>query len=370
MNKVVLAFNGSIETSLCIHVLKKNYGAVVIAFCANIGQDEYLEPIGEQAVDLGADATYVSDLRERFTMEFIIPSFKAGARYQSGYLLSSALSRPLLVSELVRLAREEDAEAIAIGSTGLGNERARFEACLKSLAPDIKLIAPLEESGITSHAAICETARQAGIPFEVTRRFVYNIERNVWGASIDFTCGGDFFREPQEGIYVLTRNPTYAPDVPDTITIGFDAGVFDSVDGERYKPIRIIELLNRIGGKHGIGRMDVVEQRLSGRLTREIYEAPAATILYTAYAALEQLVLAPEMIQTIQTLSRIYADIIYHGQWFSSHREALDAFFDKAREHLTGTVRMRLFKGVATPIGRSSPFALSSDRTKHVREPV
>lgn len=357
MTKVVLAYSGSLDTAICLSYLKHIKGMKVYTFSANLGQPEYLEPLAEKAVDLGATAAHLADLREKFADNYILPCVRAGAVYEGGYHLFSALSRPLIVEELVAIAREEGCDYLAHGSRGIGNDRIRIEAAVKALAPDMQVLSPLEEIGLSSPEDDLAYARAHGIPFESERRTLYNIEQNMWGNDIQVRhC--DTWEETPRDTYILTVPPSETPARVTTIDVEYRQGIPVGVDGEELSLVKLIDRLQKIGGRCAIGRYDIIENRISGRKTREVYESPAATILYAGLKAIEDLCLEKEVLRLKEVLSRAYADFVYEGKWFSQVREGLDEFFKKIGDPLTGTVRMSLYKGALTVVGRKSPRSL------------
>jgi len=360
MKKVVLAYSGGLDTSVAIHWLKEKKGMQVITFSADIGQGAELERLAERARSIGAEAAFVSDLRDEFVNDYVFAALKANAQYQGGYLLATALGRPLIAKELVRLARREACEYVAHGCTGKGNDQVRFEVSIAALAPELKIIAPLREWELKSRQEEIEYASTHKIPVPVTKESPYSLDRNLWGLSIECGVLEDPWVEPPESAFQLTRSPEEAPDEPKYIEIGFDGGVPVSLDGKRLSGVELIETLGRVAGEHGVGRVDSVEDRLVGIKSREIYEAPAATVLHTAHRALESLTIARDLLQFKEILSQKYSQLVYDGLWFSETRKALDAFFDSANRWVSGTVRMRLFKGSAVAVGRKSPYSLYS----------
>jgi argininosuccinate synthase len=358
MPKVALAYSGSLDTTICVHYLRHVKGMKVYTFSANLGQPEYLEPLAERAVELGAAAAHLADLREKFARDYIFPCIRANAVYEQGYFLFSALSRPLIVEELVKIAEEEGCEYLAHGSRGIGNDMLRIENCIRAIAPHMRVLTPLVELGLRSPKDDLEYARRAGIRFESERQAVYNIEQNLWGNNIQLRDVKDTWEEPPKDTYLLTVPPEDAPARPTVLEIDFRNGEPVGVDGEEMGPVKLIETLNKIGGRCAVGRFDVVENRISGLKTREIYESPAAAILLTAHRALESITLEREVLHFKDSLSQRYADLVYEGKWFLSVREGLDAFFAKINERVTGTVRLSLCRGAIAVTGRKSAFSL------------
>ena len=323
-----------------------------------MGQPEYLEPLAERAVELGAAAAHLADLREKFAGEYILPCIRAHALYEQGYFLFSALSRPLIVRELIEIARDEGCEYIAHGSRGIGNDMLRIENCIRAVAPEMRVLTPLVELGLRNPHDDLEYARKNGIRFESEKQTVYNVEQNLWGNNIQLRDVRDTWEEPPKDTYILTSPPDEAPARPTTLEIEFRRGDPVAVDGEELGVVKLVETLNKIGGRCAVGRFDVVENRISGLKTREIYESPAAAILLTAHRALESITLEREVMHFKEPLSQRYADLVYEGKWFLPVREGLDAFFARINEKVTGTVRLALCRGALTVTGRKSPHSL------------
>jgi len=369
MSKVVLAYSGSLDTTICLHWLRTVKGMRVYTFSANVGQPEHLEPLSERALALGAVSAHIADLRDRFAWDFILPCIRAGTVYEQGYHLSSALSRPLIIQELVDLAQEEGCAMIAHGSRGLGNDSIRFRNCVRALAPDLQIIAPLHELGHDAPEDDLEYARAHDLPVESVRQTLFNIEENLWGANIQFR-GADPWATPPRETYRMTLPPENTPDTPTGLEIGFEKGIPVSLDGKPHAPVSLIQSLNRLGGAHGVGRADMIENRITGRKTREIYEAPAAEILAAAHRALENLVLERALLHFQEMVRIRYADLVYEGHWFTLLRESLDAFFARTQECVTGTVQCRLFRGRADVARVESTFSRLAQRdTTMIRMP-
>jgi len=361
MAKVVLAYSGGLDTSVAIHWLKATKDLQVITFAADLGQGVYLEPIGERALDIGAIAAHIIDLRERFVNEYVIPAIKANAIYEDGYLLATALGRPLIAAELVKLADEYKCEYVAHGCTGKGNDQVRFEASIRALSPRVKIIAPLREWQMKSRQEEIDYAIRNRIPIDVTHDTPYSLDRNLWGISIECGVLEDPWVEPPKDVYQLTADPEEAPNVPTYVEIGFEKGVPTSFDGQAMSTLKVIEQLGKVAGANGVGRTDLVENRLVGIKSREVYEAPAGTVVYRAHRALEALTLSKELAHLKDHLSKRYSQLIYDGLWFCETRRALDAFFDHSQQNVTGDVRVKLYKGTATVVGRKSPYSLYSE---------
>ncbi len=358
IRKVVLAYSGGLDTSVILKWLIERYGCEVIAFAADVGQQEDLEAVREKALKTGASKAYVLDLKEEFITDYCFRALKAQALYEGKYPLGTALNRPLIAKYLVKIALDEGADAVVHGATGKGNDQVRFEAGVMALAPHLKILAPVREWEFKSREEEIEYALKHNIPVEVTKDKPYSIDRNIWSISIECGVLEDPWQEPPEDAYLITKSPKDAPDEPLYLTIGFEKGVPVSIDGKGYNPVELVEELNRLGAEHGVGRIDMVENRLVGIKSREIYEAPGATILYAAHRELEAMCLDRETFRFKEYLSIKYADVVYYGLWFSPLREGLDAFMDKVNERLTGEVRVKLYKGQAVPVGRRSDKAL------------
>jgi len=360
MKKVALAYSGGLDTSVCIHWLQAKKGLDVIAFAADLGQAEDMEPLRQRALATGAQEAYVVDLREVFLTEYVFPALKANASYESGYLLNTALGRPLIAKELVRIALAHGCTCVAHGCTGKGNDQVRFEAAVASLAPNLEVIAPVREWEFKTREEELAYAREHDIPVNVNGRSLYSIDRNIWGLSVE--CGEleDPWNAPPDDAWQITQSPERAPNEPLALTIAFEKGVPVALDGNRMGPVELVSELNKMGAEHGVGRMDIVENRLVGIKSREVYEAPGATILHKAHRALEDLTLSKDVSRVKEYLSRRYSEIIYNGLWFTDYRGVLDAFFQATQEHVTGESRVRLYKGSCTVLGRQSPHSLYS----------
>jgi len=358
MAKVVLAYSGGLDTSICIPWLKEHKNVEVIAFSADVGQGEDLTPLPEKAKKSGAIDIRIVDLRERFINEYVWPALRAGALYGEGYLLATALSRPLIAAELVRIAEETGAEYVAHGCTGKGNDQVRIEAGVTALAPQLKVIAPLREWDLLTRDQEIEYAAERGIPVPVTKSSPYSYDRNLWGVAIECGVLEDPWERPPEDAYLMTKSPAEAPDEAVEVEIAFEQGIPVSLDGEALGGIDLIERLNALGGEHGVGRLDVIEDRLVGIKSREVYEAPAGAILDTAHKAVESLCLPKTVLEMQRALALRYGRLAYNGLWFCLLREALDGFFERTQAEVTGSARVRLYKGTVTPTGRKSDRTL------------
>jgi argininosuccinate synthase len=357
MERIVLAYSGGLHTSIAIPWLAENHDAEVIAVTLDIGQGRELADIRERALALGAVRAHVIDAREEFVREYILPTLQAGALYERQYPLATALSGPLVAKRLVEIARMEGARIVAHGCAGSGNDQVRLEVSVRALEPSLQVLAPARLWGMSRQEAI-DYARARSIPVPAAIQTAYSTDTNLWGRSI--ACGvlEDPWREPPEDIYTLTRAAQDCPDEPAYIEIDFEAGVPVRANGIAMSLLEIIESLETIAGAHGVGRIDMIENRLVGTQSREIYEAPAALVLHAAHKEIEKLVVARELDRLKQDLARTYADLVYNGLWFSQTREAVDAFVSTVQKRVTGSVRLKLFKGNLRVVGRKSPFAL------------
>jgi len=357
--RVVLAYSGGLDTSVIVRWLADR-GYEVITYTADVGQGEELSEIPEKAKASGAVEAVVEDVREEFAREYCLPTLRALALYEGKYPLSASLSRPLISKKLVDLAKKTGSDFVAHGSTGKGNDQVRFEVSVWALDPEIEVLAPVREWEFRAREDQVEYAKKHGIPVKVTRDKPYSIDRNLWGVSIE--CGPleDPWSEPPEDAYQITRSPEKAPDEPEYIEIGFEEGVPLSLNGERFENLYLlIDKLNEFGGRHGVGRIDMVENRLVGIKSREIYEAPGATILYEAYRELLSLVTDRFTYHRfLEFVPHTYAKLAYEGLWFSPLREALDAMTGTLARRVTGEVRIKLYRGTATVVGRKSPNSL------------
>ncbi len=370
MPRVLLAYSGSLNTTLAIPWLIQNKGYEVLTFAANLGYGEYLRTLGDHALDAGASSALIGDLSERFVSGYVLPALKANARYESGYFLAAALGRPLIAYELVRLAWEHGCEAVAHGCTERGNNQVRFETAIASLAPDLKVIAPIREWNLKSMADKQAFAKKCRLKVDFTGRELRHLDGNLWGISTQPEEASDLWKEPPESCFVLTVDPRKAPDEPVSVEIDFERGIPTAMDGQALTPLQMIESLNRLGGRSGVGRCDIIENRVIGLKTREIYEAPAATILYAAHQALEEITLPKDLTDFKAAASQHYANLIYRGLWYSEIRESLDSFFDTAQRTVTGQVRLELFKGTCRVTGRRSAWSLYDPSRKEPVDPA
>jgi len=358
MKKVVLAYSGGLDTSVILVWLKERYGCEVITFTADLGQEEELEGLEEKALSTGASKVYIEDLREEFLMEYAFPTMMAGAIYERQYLLGTSFARPITAKRQVEIAELEGADAVAHGCTGKGNDQVRFELTYKALNPRLKVSAPWREWDIRSREDALAYAEAHNIPVAATSRSIYSRDRNIWHMSHEGGILEDPWREPEEEMFTLTVSPEAAPDKPLYLQIDFKAGIPKRIDGVAYGAVELMTRLNELGGTHGVGRLDLVENRLVGVKSRGVYETPGGTILYTAHRGLETICLDRETLHYKDVIAPRYAQMVYYGQWFTPLREALAAFVHKTQEPVSGTVRVKLYKGSCTVAGRKSPYSL------------
>lgn len=358
IKKVVLAYSGGLDTSIIIPWLKENYGCEVVAMAADVGQGEELEPLEEKAIKTGASKIYIEDLKDDFVQNYVFPLLKAGAVYEGKYLQGTAIARPIIAKRLVEIAVAEGADAIAHGCTGKGNDQVRFEFTAKALAPQLKVIAPWREWDIKSRDEEIDYALARGITVPVSKEKPYSMDRNLWHISYEGGVLEDPDFEPQEDMFLLTVSPEKAPDKPTYVTIDFKQGEPVAVDGERMSPVALVQKLNDIAGANGVGRADLVENRLVGMKSRGVYETPGGTVLMCAHRELEYLTLDRDTMHYKELIAAKYAELVYYGLWFTPLREALDAFVSVTQQPVTGSVRLKLYKGNIIVSGRTSPNSL------------
>lgn len=356
--KIVVAYSGGLDTSVMVHWLKKNYDADIITFTGNLGQSKELDGLEEKALKSGASKVYIEDLTKVFLEEYAFPALKAGALYEGAYPMATSIGRPLLAKALVEIARKENAAMVAHGCTGKGNDQVRFEVSVGALAPDIKCIAPLRTWEFKSREEEIDYALANNIPIAATKNNPYSIDDNIWGTAIECGVLEDPMIEPPEDAFQHTVSPQNAPDEPEIVTIEFESGIPKSVNGKEMDSVSLVNLLNEIGGRNAIGRIDMIENRLVGIKSREVYEAPAATILHFAHKELERITLEKSVMHYKTLVAQEYANLIYNGLWFTPLREALQAFVDKTQEKVTGLVKLKLYKGNISIAGRTSPYSL------------
>jgi argininosuccinate synthase len=358
VNKVILAYSGGLDTSVILPWLRESYGCEVITFTANLGQgDEELLGLEEKALACGASKVFIVDLREEFLTEYAFPTMQAGAIYERLYLLGTSFARPVTAKHMVEIAEQEGADAVAHGCTGKGNDQVRFELTVKALNPLLTVIAPWREWDIRSREDALAYAKAHSVPI-AQKRSAYSRDRNIWHMSHEGGILEDPWAEPEEEMFHLTVAPQAAPHEPQYVTLDFENGMPIAVDGNAVGPVELLTYLNEIGGAHGVGRIDMVENRLVGMKSRGVYETPGGTILYTAHQGLESICLDRETLHFKELVSHRYAELVYYGQWFTPLREALAAFVAKTQDRVTGTVRLKLYKGSCTVVGRKSPFSL------------
>ena len=355
--RIVLAYSGGLDTSVAVPWLAEWYNAEVVCVTMDLGQGKELESVRERALAAGAVRAHVLDVREEFASQYILPALQAGAIYEGSYPLATALGRPLIARKLVEIAHIEGARSIAHGCTGKGNDQVRLDVSARALDPGIRVIAPAREWGMTRPDEI-EYARTRGIPVPVTVASPYSTDANLWGRSIECGVLEDPWVEPPDDVYTLTKDPSDCPDEPAYIELTFEQGMPVAVNGVSMPFTEIIASVSTIAGAHGVGRIDMVENRLVGIKSREVYEAPAAVVLHAAHRELESFVSPRDLSRIKQELALKYADLVYNGLWFSPVREAIDAFVATIQPRVTGTIRLRLFKGVCRVVGRQSPFGL------------
>ncbi len=362
MGKVVLAYSGGLDTSCAIQWIKENYGLDVICFSAFIGEVKDAKQLRKRALATGASKAYIVDLKAEFARDFILPALHAHAKYEDGYLLATSLGRPLIAKHLVEVAHREKAEYVAHGCTGKGNDQVRIEVGVRTLDSKLKIIAPLKEWSFKSREEEIEYAQSRNIPIQATKKSPYSIDKNIWGVAIEAGHLEDPWTEPSDESYMMTVPPSRAPKNPAYVTIDFKNGVPFRLNGKVMPLVSLIEKLNDIGGRYGVGRLDMIENRLVGIKSREIYEAPGASILMYAHESLEALVLDRELIHYKKVLSQKYAELVYYGLWFTPLKEALDAFFREHQKRVNGTVRLKLDRGHIIMAGRKSPNSLYQEK--------
>lgn len=359
---IVLAYSGGLDTSIIVPWLKEHYDASIVCVAGDIGQGDELEGVREKAIASGADECYIEDLRHEFVADFIWPTLRAGAIYGRKYLLGTSMGRPLLARRQVEVARRIGADALAHGCTGKGNDQVRFELTYAAFAPDLPVIAPWREWDIRSREDALVYAKKHNVPVTASREKIYSRDRNIWHISHEGGVLEDPAQPPPADLFMLTASPETAPDEPENVTIGFSKGVPVAVNGTFLDPVSILSTLNEIGGRHGVGRIDLVEDRLVGMKSRGVYETPGGTLLYTAHSELEQLILDRRTLAAKDLIAPRYADLVYEGRWWTTEREAYDAFVNVTQDRVTGGVTLRLYKGTVTIVSRASEYALYDER--------
>ncbi len=361
--KVVLAYSGGLDTSIIVRWLIEEYGYDVVCFCADLGQAEELTGLEEKAKKTGAVKAYIEDLREEFVRDYVFPMFRAGAIYESYYLLGTSIARPLIAKRMIEIARAEGADAISHGATGKGNDQVRFELTAYALSPDIKIIAPWREWKLGSREELIAYAKKHKIPVPVTKAKPYSSDRNLLHISFEGGILEDPWNEPTEEMFLLSVSPEKAPDKAEYVEVEFKAGNPVKVNGKKLSPAKLLETLNEIGGRNGVGRVDIVENRFVGMKSRGVYETPGGTILRHAHKAVESLTMDREVMHLRDSLVPQYAKLVYNGFWFAPEREALQTFMDEAQKNVTGTARLKLYKGNVVMAGRKSPKTLFDPET-------
>jgi len=359
---IVLAYSGGLDTSIIVPWLREHYDAEVVCVAGDVGQGDELDGLQAKALASGAKSCYVEDLREEFLTGFVWPTLRAGATYGRKYLLGTSMARPIIAQRQVAVAEKIGASVLAHGCTGKGNDQVRFELTYAALAPEMKVVAPWREWDIRSREDALDYAALHGIQVAATREKIYSRDRNIWHVSHEGGPLEDPNYEPTEDLFLMTRSPENAPARAEYVTIAFDEGTPVAVDGEALPPVALLERLNEIGGMHGVGRIDLVEDRLVGMKSRGIYETPGGTLLFAAHSELEQLVLDRRTLALKDALAPRYADLVYEGRWWTTERAALDALVDVTQQRVTGEVRLKLYRGTHTVAGRTSPFSLYDER--------
>jgi argininosuccinate synthase len=357
-NKIVVAYSGGLDTSVMVHWLKNHYDAEIITFTGDLGQTKELSGLKDKALKSGASKVYIQDLRKEFLEEYVYPSLKAGAMYEDAYPMATSIGRPLLAKALVDVALKEGANMVSHGCTGKGNDQVRFEVSVGALAPDLKIIAPLREWEFKSREEEIDYAKKNNIPVAATKENPYSIDENLWGTSIECGVLEDPMVSPPDDAFQSTLSPENANDSGDDVSIEFVEGIPVAVNGQEMESISLVKFLNVVGEKNAIGRIDLVENRLVGIKSREVYEAPAASILHFAHKELERLTLEKSVMHYKSIVAHEFSNLIYNGLWFSPLREALSAFVDKTQERVTGLVQVKLYKGTLRVMGRTSPYSL------------
>ncbi|MFC1617485.1 argininosuccinate synthase [Candidatus Margulisiibacteriota bacterium] len=363
INKIVLAYSGGLDTSVMIPWLKEHYNCEVIAFAADVGQGEELDPLNEKAIKTGASKIYIEDLKEEFVRDFVFPTMRAGAVYEDKYLLGTSFARPLIAKKQIEIAHREGADAVAHGATGKGNDQVRFELTFMALDPNIKIIAPWKDDKwmLRSREDAMAYAKERNIPIATNKKKkVYSEDRNIWHISHEGEELENPWNEPKD-LWAMSQNLEQAPDKAEYVEIEYEKGNPVKVNGKKLSPFQVVQTLNKIGGRHAIGQVDLVENRLVGMKSRGVYETPGGTIIYAGHQVVETLVLDKETYHYKQQIALKYADLVYNGQWYTPLRAALDAFVNSTQDKVTGTVRFKLYKGNVILAGVKSPYSLYSE---------
>ncbi len=356
--KVVLAYSGGLDTSVIIKWLIDKYDAEVIAFCADLGQEEDLKAVKKKALATGAKKVYVEDLREEFVRDYVFPMLRGNAVYESGYLLGTSIARPLIAKKQVEIAKREKASAISHGATGKGNDQVRFELAAYALKPDIEIIAPWRQWDLNSRKSLIKYAKKHGIPVPVTKKKPYSTDMNLLHISYEGGVLEDPWAEAPKDMYTMITPPEKAPNKPSYVTIEYEKGNPVAVNGKKLSPAKLLKKLNDLGGSNGVGRLDMVENRFVGMKSRGVYETPGGTLLHLAHRAVESLTLDREVLHMRDSLAPKYAELVYNGFWFAPERETLQAYMDNIQKSVTGTARLKLYKGSASVVGRKAPKSL------------
>jgi argininosuccinate synthase len=358
IKKIVLAYSGGLDTSVAINWLKETYNTEIIAFCADLGQGEDIEAIKEKALKTGASKVHIEDLKEEFVKDYIFPMLRGNAVYEGSYLLGTSIARPLIAKKQIEILEKEGAEAVAHGATGKGNDQVRFELTYYALKPDVKVIAPWREWPFNSRRSLIEYAERQGIPVTATKEKPYSIDRNLFHISYEGGILEDPWQEPPSEMYTMIAPPEKAPDMPVYIEISYEKGDPVAINSERMSPANMLGKLNSIAGENGIGRVDIVENRYVGIKSRGVYETPGGTVFHLAHRAIESIVLDREIMHLRDSLLSRYSELIYYGYWFSPERVAIQNLMDDIQKDVTGTVRIKLYKGNCYVVGRKSPNSL------------
>jgi argininosuccinate synthase len=358
VKKIVLAYSGGLDTSVAIEWLRETYHAEVIAFCADLGQGEDLKKVRQKALKTGASRAYVEDLREEFVAHYIFPMLRGNAVYEGSYLLGTSIARPLIAKKQIEIARKEKADAVAHGSTGKGNDQIRFELTYYALKPDIKVIAPWREWSFESRQSLIDYSEKHGIPVTATKEKPFSTDRNLLHISYEGGILEDPWAEPPQDMYTMIAPLDKTPDEAEYVEISFEKGDPVSINGRRFTPAKLLQKLNKTGGRHGIGRVDIVENRYVGIKSRGVYETPGGTLLHIARRAVQSITLDREATHLQDLLMPKYAELVYNGYWFAPERIALQKMFDEIQKDVTGTARLKLYKGNCIPVGRKSPCSL------------
>ncbi len=361
LDKVVLAYSGGLDTSVILRWLIENYKCEVVCFAADLGQGEELTGLEEKALATGASKLYVDDLQEEFVRDYVFPAYRANAIYENQYFLGTSLARPIISKRLVEIARIEGAQAVAHGATGKGNDQVRFELAVQALAPDLINIAPWREWDLNARSTLIEFAEKYDIPVPVTKKKLYSVDRNLLHISFEGGMLEDPWTEAPDETFILARRPEDAPDKPCYVEIEYENGDPVAVDGERLSPARLLARLNEIGGEHAVGRVDLVENRYVGMKSRGVYETPGGALIRASHLAVESITMDREVMHLRDSLIPRYAEMVYYGYWFAPEREALQALIDKSQENVSGTARLKLYKGGIQVAGRKSDCSLYND---------